>query len=136
MSTHSGVKIDLRKQSDVVAARQSGRRIANDLGFRSADQTRLATAISELARNAIQYAGEGVCYITDESNQHTAKVQVVIEDFGPGIPDIEKAMTLGFSTSDGLGAGLQGAKRLVHEFAIETEPGHTRVTIAVSRPKE
>ena len=136
MSSHSEIKLILKKTSDIVVARQTGRKIATDLGFRSADQTRLATAISELARNAIQYAGEGSCFISDESNQHNARVQVVFEDFGPGIPDIEQAMTPGFSTGGGLGAGLQGAKRLVHEFVIESKPGHTKVTIAMSRQKE
>jgi len=128
-------RIALREQVDVVAARQAGREMARQLGFGLADQTRLATAISELARNALQYAGEGVCLVSDESNERRARVKVVVEDHGPGIPDIKKAMEYGFSTGGGLGAGLPGAKRLVHDFEIESQPGHTRVTIGMSRAR-
>lgn len=130
-----GINVGVRSQADVVAARQTGREMARRLGFGSADQTRLATAISELARNVIQYAGEGVCVITDRSNGSTMSIRVVVEDHGPGIPDIEKALEDGFSTGSGLGAGLAGAKRLVDEFHIESEPGHTSVTIVISRRK-
>lgn len=126
-------RIALKGQIDVVAARQAGREMARRLGFGSADQTRLATAISELARNALQYAGEGVCLIRDESDVRRIRVKVVVEDHGPGIPDIEQAMTDGFTTSGRLGAGLPGARRLAHEFEIESEPGRTRVTIGMSK---
>ena len=128
-------RVVLKGQIDVVTARQAGREMARQLGFGSANQTRLATAISELARNALQYAGEGVCLIRDESDERRIRVKVVVEDHGPGIPDIEQAMTDGFSTGGGLGAGLPGTKRLVHEFEIESEPGCTRVTIEMSRGK-
>ena len=126
-------RVEIKVESDVVAARQAGREMARELGFGSADQTRLATAISELARNALQYASEGICLVTDESDQNMLRIRVVVEDHGPGIPDIEKAMEYGFSTGSGLGAGLPGAKRLVQEFHIESEPGHTKVTIAMVR---
>lgn len=126
-------RVEIKVGSDIVAARQAGREMARELGFGSADQTRLATAISELARNALQYASEGICVVTDESDQSMLKIRVVVEDHGSGIPDIEKALENGFSTSGGLGAGLPGAKRLVQEFDIESQPGHTKVTIAVVR---
>ena len=126
-------RVEIKTQSDVVAARQVGREMARQLGFGSADQTRLATAISELARNALQYAGEGACLVSDESDQNMLRIRVVVEDHGPGIPDVEKAMEYGFSTGGGLGAGLPGAQRLVQEFHIESQPGHTRVTIAMVR---
>jgi len=128
-------RIALKDSRDVVVARQAGREMTRQLGFGPADQTRLVTAISELVRNVIQYAGEGVCLISDESNEHRIRVKVVVEDHGPGIPDIEQAMTDGFSTGGGLGAGLPGAKRLVHEFDIQSQPGHTRVTIGMSRAR-
>ena len=128
-------RIVLKGQIDVVAARQAGREMARRLGFGSADQTRLATAISELARNALQYAGEGDCLVSDESDEHRARVKVVVEDHGPGIPDLEKALEYGFSTGGGLGAGLPGARRLVHEFDIQSQPGHTRVTMAMNRTR-
>ena len=127
------VMVALKEEFDIVTARGAGREMARQLGFGSADQTRLATAISELARNALQYAGEGVCLISDESDARRSRVKVVVEDHGPGIPDIEQAMTDGFTTGGGLGAGLPGAKRLAHEFEIESEPGRTRVTIGMNR---
>jgi serine/threonine-protein kinase RsbT len=128
-------RIALKDSRDVVIARGAGREMARKLGFGPADQTRLATAISELTRNVVQHAGEGVCLVTDESNEHRISIKVVVEDHGPGISDIEQAMEYGFSTGGGLGAGLPGAKRLVHEFDIESQPGHTRVTIAMSRAR-
>lgn len=121
--------INIREQSDILAARQTGRQLAQKLGFGLADQTRLATAISELTRNVIQYAGEGTCLINDESDRDTCKIRVVVEDSGPGIPDIEQALRDGFTTGSGLGVGLPGARRLVHNFDLESRPGHTRVTI-------
>lgn len=127
-------KITIKVYSDIVYARQVGRQMAYELGFGSADQTRLATAISELASNAMRHAGGGVCVVTDRSDQRVKKVQVVVEDHGPGIPDIEQAMKEGFSTGGSLGVGLPGSRRLVHEFDIESEPGYTKVTIAVIRP--
>jgi len=90
---------------------------------------------SELTRNALQYAGEGTCLVSDESDARRARVKVVVEDHGPGIPDIDRAMEYGFSTGGGLGAGLPGTKRLVNEFEIESQPGRTRVTIGMSRVK-
>ncbi len=126
-------KVGIKVHSDIVSARQVGRKMAHELGFGPADQTRLATAISELTSNVIRYAGGGVCTITDQSDQNTNRVQVVIEDHGPGIPDIEQAMVDGFSTGGSLGVGLPGSKRLVHEFAVESEPGHTKITIAMVR---
>lgn len=125
--------IHLNDQNDVVAARQVGREMAREIGLGSADQTRLATAISELARNTLQYAGGGVCTFIDESDQSVISIRAVIEDRGPGIPDVQKAMEDGFSTGRGLGAGLPGAKRLVQDFDVESRPGYTRVTIAIVR---
>ena len=127
--------IPLTSQSDVVWARQTGREMAKDLGFGTADQTRIATAISELARNAVKYAGGGTCTISDLSDQSSIRVKVVIEDTGPGIPDIEEAMGDGFSTGGTLGAGLPGAKRLVQNFDIESAPGRTVVAIEIVKPR-
>ena len=127
--------IELKTKSDIVAARQAGREMASELGFGSADQTRLATAISELVRNVIQYAGEGVCLIAGKCTQHATRIQVVVEDAGPGIPDVEEAMAHEFSSRESLGAGLPRTKRLVQEFDIESQPGHTRVSIAITRPR-
>lgn len=125
--------IPVKDQTDVVAARQAGRNMARDADFGTADQTRFATAISELARNALIYAGEGTCSIHDVSDRDWMKIRAVVEDQGPGIPDLEKALTDGYSTGGSLGAGLPGSKRLVQQFDIESEPGRTVVTIEISR---
>ncbi len=120
--------------ADIVRARQSVRDTARELGLTLADQTRIATSVSELTRNIIQYAGSGKATITGEKNKGVVRIQVVVSDNGPGIADIEKAMGDGFSTSGGLGMGLPGVKRLVEDFEIESRPGHgTTVSIAVSR---
>lgn len=121
--------ITLAAEKDILAARQAGRELARELGFGLADQTRLATAISELARNALQYAGGGDCCLTNLAEGQTSGVRVVVEDHGPGIPDLARALEQGFTTNRGLGAGLPGAKRLVDRFHIQSEPGHTVVTI-------
>ncbi len=127
------ITVEIKDQKNIISARQEGRDMARRLGFRLADQTRLATAISELTRNVIQYAGSGVCMIQDMSDAHDLRIKVVVEDFGPGIPDVDKAMTYGFSTSKGLGAGLPGSKSLVQEFDIQSRPGNTKVTIVMCR---
>ncbi|MFN7973058.1 MAG: anti-sigma regulatory factor [Acidobacteriota bacterium] len=128
-----GGRTDIRNETDIVRARQAGRDLARELGFGTADQTRLATAISELARNIIHYAGEGWCVVTEVSAADTVGIRVVVEDEGPGIADLSKAMTMGYTTGKGLGAGLPGAKRLVHTFEIESQPGHTRIVLGISR---
>ncbi len=122
-------RIELNEERDVLTARSMGRELARNLGFGSADQTRLATAISELGRNVIQYAAQGSCLLVNESNERMLALRVVVEDHGPGIPDVEKAMQDGFSTNNSLGAGLPGTRRLVQEFVLKSEPGHTVVTI-------
>jgi len=125
--------VKIEDSRDVVRARHEGREMARKLGFGPADQARLATAISELTRNVIQYAGKGVCVITDASEMGIAKIRVRVEDHGPGIADIDQAMEPGFSTGNGLGAGLPGTRRLVHEFRIDSKPGHTVVSIGIVR---
>jgi len=127
--------IRIKSGDDVIKARQAGRELVRQVGFGSADQTRLATAISELARNVIQYAGEGICKISIISELQKKGVRVVVEDNGPGIADIKQAMRRGFSSGNGLGAGLPGAKRLVSSFAIESKPGCTRIVIELTKRK-
>lgn len=128
-------KLVIRNTADIVSARSLARQLASTIGFTLADQARLATAVSELTRNIIQYAGEGFCQIFDKSDMHAMQVQVVVEDYGPGIPDIEAALADGFSTSGGLGIGLPGTKRLMDSFSIESKPGLTRVIIMLSRKR-
>lgn len=124
--------LDIATDRDVLLARQTGRLRAQKLGFGRADQTRLATAISELTRNVLRYAGKGTCSFKQDDAERSVRLEVTVEDNGPGIPDLDSAMSDGFSTGSGLGAGLPGTKRLVHEFDIESRPGYTRVTIAMT----
>jgi len=125
--------LDIGVPMDIVRARSEARRIAASMGFCVADQTRLATSVSELARNVLQHAGKGTCQIADICNETELAIQIVFQDNGPGIPDIVQAMQDGYSTHGGLGAGLPGTSRLMDRFHIESQPGLTRVTIAMIR---
>jgi serine/threonine-protein kinase RsbT len=115
---------------DVVAVRQAVRQRAVDLGFNLVDQTKIVTAASELARNTLQYGGGGTMRIEEVLQGSRRGLRLVFEDNGPGIPNVEIAMKDGYTTGNGLGLGLSGARRLSNEFSIESRPGEgTRVTI-------
>ena len=106
------------------------RQRAVDLGFNLVDQTKIVTAASELARNTLQYGGGGTLRIEEVLQGSRRGLRLVFEDNGPGIPNVEIAMKDGYTTGNGLGLGLSGAKRLSNEFSIESRPGEgTRVTI-------
>jgi serine/threonine-protein kinase RsbT len=121
------VKTDL----DIVSARVEGRHLAKELGFGTIDQARIATAISELARNIVLYAPEGkVTVRAIFSDDGERGIEVICEDNGPGIANVELVMQDGYSTSSGLGMGLPGTKRLMDEFEIETKLGvGTRIAV-------
>jgi serine/threonine-protein kinase RsbT len=120
----------LQNDHDVAASRQLVRRLAQELGFSLVDQTKLVTATSELARNTVKYGGGGEMRAERVLNGRQTGLRVTFRDQGPGIPNVEQAMTDGFSTGSGLGLGLSGAKRLVNEFEIDSRVGEgTRVTI-------
>ena len=125
--------IDLKNSADIINARRKVRELAKEIGFGSADQTRLATAVSELTRNVIQYAGEGICRVQTVSDSGKIGLHVEVEDFGPGINDIDRAMEDGFTTGNGLGAGLPGTKRLVTSFDLKSQPGLTKITIELTK---
>ena len=115
---------------DVVAVRQAVRQRAVELGFNLVDQTKIVTAASELARNTLQYGGGGTLRIEEVLEGPRRGLRLVFEDNGPGIANIELAMKDGYTTGNGLGLGLSGAKRLSNEFDIQSRPGEgTRVTI-------
>lgn len=125
MDIQSCVKI--KQEWDIVAARQLGRDIAKEVGFGTVDQARIATAISELARNIYLYAGEGkTCFDVIEDLNKKALV-IIASDEGPGIRDVSQAMEDGYTTSGGLGAGLPGVKRLMDEFDLQTTHGEGTV---------
>ena len=115
---------------DIVTARQKGRELARELGFTSTDLALIATAISELARNIILYANSGEIVLGVTENGSRRGIKVMARDDGPGIPDIERALEEGFSTSRSLGLGLSGVRRLMDEFDIISEVGRgTTVTV-------
>ena len=115
--------VPIRSDLDIVTARVEGRDLAKELGFGVIDQARIATAISELTRNIVQYAGEGRAIMHSIEGRGRVGIEIICQDKGPGIPDIELAMQDGFSTSTSLGMGMPGAKRLMDEFHIESEVG-------------
>jgi serine/threonine-protein kinase RsbT len=124
-------RIAIESDADVVVARQRARALAAQVELTSTDQTLLATAISELARNITAYAvrGEVLVGVVRGDNGRRG-VRVVARDDGPGIEDIQLALTDGYTTGNGLGLGLPGARRLVDEFDIQTAPGQgTTVTL-------
>jgi serine/threonine-protein kinase RsbT len=124
------INVPVNADIDIVTARQKGRELARDLGFTSTDLALIATAISELARNIILYANTGEIQLSVVENGTKRGVKVVARDDGPGIPDIERALEEGFSTSRSLGLGLSGVRRLMDEFDIISEVGHgTTVTV-------
>ena len=120
----------IERELDIVNARQKGRELAAAVGFSNTDQTLLATAISELARNIVSYAGRGVIVLRDAEENGRKGIVVEASDQGPGIPDPELAMRDGYSTGNSLGVGLPGARRLVDEFALVSSVGvGTTVTL-------
>ena len=122
--------LQLRSSNDIVRARQSVRAISAEQGFTLVDQTKIVTAASELARNTVDYGGGGT--ITLEALEESARrgIRLTFEDEGPGIPDIPLALRDGFTSGNGMGLGLGGAKRLMHEFDIQSKVGEgTRVTV-------
>lgn len=115
--------VNIKKEWDIVGARQLGRDIARKIGFGTVDQARIATAISELARNIYLYAGTGkICFETIEEMNHKG-ITILAIDSGPGIKELSLVMEDGYTTSGGLGAGLPGVKRLMDEFDIQSEEG-------------
>jgi serine/threonine-protein kinase RsbT len=124
--------IKIRSGADIVAARLQGRQLAGDAGFSSTDQTIIATAISELARNIVEYAHGGEIRLTLFRAANTRGIRVEAHDDGPGIANIELAMQEGYSTGGGLGLGLPGIRRLMDEFVINSKPGEG-TTVSTTR---
>jgi serine/threonine-protein kinase RsbT len=121
--------VSIQNSTDVVLARQKVRQWASELKFSLVDQTKLVTAASELARNALDHGKGGRMVIEVVENLSKAGLKMVFEDQGPGIPDIQAALRDGFTTGGGMGLGLGGSKRLVNDFSIESEVGKgTRIT--------
>lgn len=124
------MRVPINSDADTVMARQRGRALAAELGMSSSDQALVATAISELARNIVEYAHHGEILFELTQKGSRRGLVVIAHDDGPGISDIERAMQDGFSTGRGLGLGLPGARRLMDEFEIVSHVGQgTTVTV-------
>lgn len=120
----------VRSDADVVQVRQAVRSWSAELRFTLVDQTKMVTAASELARNAVVYGGGGTARLELLDDGARRGLRVVFEDQGPGIPDIDLALRDGFTSGNGLGLGLGGARRLVNDFDVRSTPGEgTSVTI-------
>lgn len=121
---------ECRTEDDVVRVRQAARALAVELKLSLVDQTKVVTAASELARNTVEYGGGGTVLLEVLSDGLRQGLRLTFEDHGPGIPDLERAMTDGYTTGSGLGLGLSGSRRLVNEFQIHSVVGEgTRVCI-------
>ncbi|HEX9655376.1 MAG TPA: anti-sigma regulatory factor [Bacteroidota bacterium] len=117
------VRIKILSEKDIVLARERGRALAQELGFSSSDPTLIATAISEVARNILKFAGRGEIVLVSVPQNPKKGIVIMARDEGPGIPDIPLAMRDGYSTSNGLGLGLPGARRLMDDFEVESVVG-------------
>jgi anti-sigma regulatory factor (Ser/Thr protein kinase) len=123
------IRVPIGVDADVVTARSTAREAAAKVGFRTTDLTVIATAVSEVSRNIVRFAGSGEVLV-ELLGEPRPGVRIVARDAGPGIPDVARAMADGFSTYDGLGLGLPGARRLMDEFDLESEVGRgTTVTM-------
>lgn len=131
MENNSGDVLVISSSDDVVRVRQAVRAKAIEIGLSLVDQTKIVTAASEVARNTLDHGGGGTATLLTVMNGGRRGVRLIFEDQGPGIADLERALTDGYTTGKGLGLGLGGAKRLSNEFSIQSTPGKgTRIVIA------
>jgi serine/threonine-protein kinase RsbT len=121
--------IPIESDLDIVGARMAARALAAAIGFSGADQVMIATAVSEVARNIIEYAKPGEVVLSAIQNSSRRGLEVVARDQGPGIADVRQAMEDGFSTSRGLGLGLPGSRRLMDEFQVDSKVGQGTTVI-------
>lgn len=117
------VRVSIATDTDIITARQAGRTMAARVGCSSTDLTEVATAISEIARNIVTYAGHGEIVMRQVEQQRRRGIEIVAVDAGPGILDIDRALEDGFTTGPGLGLGLPGARRLMDDFRVTSQPG-------------
>lgn len=127
---HSSGELPLRSEHDIVLGRQAVRRLSQEQGFSLVDQTKMVTAASELARNAVVYGGGGVLKWEVLLDGIKRGLRLTFKDEGPGIANMDLALTDGWTSGSGLGLGLTGARRLVNEFELDSTVGQgTRVTV-------
>ena len=128
------LSLTLRHDEDVVAARRNDARLAPLLEFDSADQTRLATAVSEIVRNAVRYARHGEVHFQLDLDARPQQISILVQDRGPGIPHLEQVLAGRFQSATGMGMGLIGVRRLMDHFSIDSSSEGTRVVMAKSLP--
>jgi serine/threonine-protein kinase RsbT len=116
-------RVSINNDLDIVAARVEGRNLARDMGFSVIDQARIATAISELARNVVLYAHSGQITLNQVENGGRIGLQIICKDRGPGIEDVGLVMRDGYASKQGSGMGLPGTKRLMDDFEITSQVG-------------
>jgi serine/threonine-protein kinase RsbT len=131
LTTRKREVLQVRSDSDVVRARQSVRGMCAELGFTLVDQTKMVTAASELARNTVIHGRGGTVTLELLEDGTKRGVRMTFEDEGPGIPDIARALTDGYTSGNGMGLGLGGSRRLVHDFEIHSAPGTGTRVIAL-----
>lgn len=119
----SGKTFSIKSDKDLIEIRDFGRSLAGQIGFSGNDQTLISTALSEICRNVLEYAGSGEVTIEADRETKPSAIKIVVSDTGPGIENIELALKEGYSTGRGLGIGLPGSKRIMDEFNIESEIG-------------
>ncbi|WP_028782184.1 anti-sigma regulatory factor [Thalassobacillus devorans] len=125
----NSIVIPITNEEDIVIARKTGREFSDMLGFPTISKTRVITAVSELARNIYRYAGNGWIRLELVQATHSKGLRITAVDKGPGIINISEALTVGYSSSGSLGAGLPGTKKMMDEFNIKSTPGlGTQVT--------
>ena len=135
MADPGAESLPIQGKHDIVRIRQAVRRRAGELGFGLVEQTKMITAASELARNALDHGGGGTMHMEVVDDGKRRGLRLVFEDSGPGIPDLDRAMRDGYSSGSGLGLGLSGAGRLVNEIDVDSAPGQgTKVTIVRWKP--
>jgi serine/threonine-protein kinase RsbT len=124
------IRVSVKTDADLVIARAEGRAMAQRLGFRRPDPTLIATAISELARNLVMHVGHGEIIMRPIVEDRRYGLLVIVRDEGQGIADVDAALRLGHASRGGLGLGLPGARRLMDEFEVDSQPGKgTTVTM-------
>lgn len=134
MTTEEG-SLTITSEDDIVTARTTIREVVGDIGFGVTDVTRIVTAVSELARNIYKYADTGTMSWRIRGDSDRRVFEIVFDDEGPGIDNIEQALDQGYSTSEGMGLGLSGSETLMDEFDIESSPDNgTTITIGKELP--
>lgn len=127
-------QMSVQKDQDLVSVRACGRKMAAALGFSKKDQTLVAMALSEIGRNMLQYSGSGKIMLKIIQSNEKIGIGITATDEGPGIEDVEEAMTDGFSTRKGMGIGLPAVQRIMDDFTIESQKG-VGTTIRMSKWK-